>query len=156
VQDLFKNLQYHSATQDKMSDETQIKQAYLNRKFSGAFSGLTGFLKNRKKWKDAKKVLQVLRKLKAYSLHKDVRRKFKRRRILVNFRNQTWGSDLKDISSIAKENNNNTFILVVIDILSKKGYMVPIKDKTSKSMIRAFKIIFKQAGAKPMYIFSDR
>ena len=74
----------------------------------------------------------------------------------MNFRNQTWGSDLKDISSIAKENNNNTFILVVIDILSKKGYMVPIKDKTSKSMIRAFKIIFKQAGAKPMYIFSDR
>jgi len=133
------------------------RRTYLNQRLSGSFSGLSGFLKNRKiltgKREEAQKELQ---KIRAYSLHKDIKHKFKRRPILVNFINEIWSSDLKDIRSIAKYNNNNNFVLVVIDSLSKKAYTRMIKTKTPENVIRAFKSIFKEAGSKPVYLFTDR
>jgi Integrase core domain len=132
-----------------------IRRSYLNQRFSGAFSGLSGFLKNRKKWTDRNAVAQELRKLDAYSLHRDVRRKFKRRRIFVQFINEIWAADLKDISTISKWNNGANFVLVVVDALSKKAYTRAIKNKSSSSMVKAFKSIFKEAKAVPHYLFVD-
>jgi transposase InsO family protein len=63
---------------------------------------------------------------------------------------------LKDISNIAEWNNCNHFVLIVVDAFSKKAYVRMLKDKTSKSMTTAFKSVFKEAKAKPMYIFSDQ
>ena len=137
-------------------DEKKIRRSYLNQRFSGAFSGLSGFLRNRKTWTNKKKVEKELKQLNAYSLHKDIRRKFKRRRVLFNFINQTWASDLKDISTIAEWNNCNYFVLIVVDAFSKKAYVRMLKNKSSKSMIRAFDSIFREAKTKPLNLFTDR
>ena len=134
----------------------EIKRSYLNQRLSGSFSGVSGFVRNRKKWSDKKEVEAELRKLNAYALHKDVRTKFKRRPTSVHLINEVWASDLKDVSSLAEYNNCNTFVLVVVDGFSKKGYARLLKSKRPADMIAAFTSIFKEAKAKPMYLFTDR
>ena len=136
-----------------MSD---VKKSYLNQTLSGSFSGVSGFLKNRKKFKDKQQVENELRKIRSFTLHKNIRRKFPRTPIKVLFLNETWSADLRDISNIKEHNNCNTFVLCVIDNFSKFAYTRPIKDKSADSMIKAFKSIFKEAGTTPSFLFTDQ
>ena len=133
----------------------EIRRTYLNARNSGSFSGIDSFLKNRKKWKNREEVEKELQKIQAYSVHKNARKKFKRRTVRVLFLNETWGSDLKDVSSIAEYNNCNNFILVVIDLFSKYAYTRMIKDKSNDSIIKAFKSIFREAKTSPAYLWTD-
>ena len=132
-----------------------IKSAYVNARLPGAYSGLRGFMQNRSRWKDKKEVAKEFRKINSYTLHKDLRRKFKRRHVKVFFKDFCWASDLKDISNVAEYNNNNNFILIVLDIFSKKAYTRLLKTKSANSMIRAFKSILKESGTVPMELWTD-
>ena len=133
-----------------------IKQNYLNQTYSGSYSGLTGFLKNRKKWKDPNEVSKELRKLRGFALHGDVRYKFPRRRIMVSFIGEMWASDLKQLSEEDAEVNKVGYLLVVVDAFSKYAYARTLKDKTAKHMINAFKSIIREAGRSPLTLFTDR
>ena len=44
---------------------------------------------------------------------------------------------------------------MVIDIFSKYGWIVPLKDKKGESVAEAFKTIFKE-GRKPQYLWIDK
>ena len=134
---------------------SSIKQSYLNQRYSGSFSSLSGFVKNRKKWSDKEEVAKELRKLRGYALHGNVRYKFPRRRIIINFLHQLWSSDLKVLSKADAKENKIGYLLVVIDGLSKYAWIRPLKDKTPKSMITV-KSIFREANTTPLSLMSDR
>src|ERR1700710_2146434 len=114
-----------------------LKRNYTNPKLSGAYSGLQGFTKNRK-IKDKKSADVKLQELDSYTLHKDIQYKFPRRKAIVNFTNEVWCADLKHIDKFKGSNNNNSYILVVVDGFSKKAYTEFLKKKDSTSMIQAF------------------
>ena len=44
---------------------------------------------------------------------------------------------------------------MVIDVFSKYGWIVPLKDKKGESVAEAFKTIFKE-GRKPQYLWTDK
>lgn len=78
-----------------------------------------------------------------YSLHKPSRVKnFKRRPVISSDIDFLWEADIGFIESRAKYNNGYKYVLVVIDVLSKYLFALPLKDKRAASIIRAFKIIF--------------
>jgi len=135
---------------------SRVRQNYLNQTFPGSYSGLSGFLKSRKNWKDKHEVDKELRKIRGYALHEPVKYKFPKRKIVVHFPSEMWATDLKSIQGISKENNGYNYLLVIVDAFSKRAYVRPLKDKTANSMMRAFNSIFKEAGLKPMVLFSDR
>ena len=58
-------------------------------------------------------------------LHKPIIKKLKKRKIYSGFRDNNWGADLADMQLISKFR----FLLYVIDIFSKYGWVVPLKDK---------------------------
>jgi len=132
-----------------------VKRNYTNPKLTGAYSGLQGFVKNRK-IKDKKLTDVKLQELESYTLHKDIKYKFPRRRIVIPFINHTWASDLKDITKFKGSNNNNSYVLVVVDGFSKKAYTEFLKKKDSTSMIQAFGKILKKARAAPDFLFVDQ
>ena len=57
----------------------------------------------------------------AYTLHKPVRRRFKRRRVIVGGMNQQWQADLVDVTRLKKYNDGTTFLLTVIDVFFEEG-----------------------------------
>ena len=73
-----------------------------------------------------------------YTFRKPVRLRFKRRCIVVVCPNQQWQDDLVDMSRLKKFNDVITFIMTVIDVLSKLALCVPLKNKSAASLVAAF------------------
>ena len=88
----------------------------------------------------------------AEELHKPVRRKFKRPRVLVNGIDKIWAADLGDMQAFSKFNRGIKYLLAVIDVSSKYGWLIPLKDKTGKSVASALKTIFKEKKPEKMWV----
>ena len=94
----------------------------------------------------------VKKKTLAEELHKPVKRKFKRRTVLVNGINKIWAADLVDMQTFTKFNRGVKYLLAVIDVFSKYGWLIPLKDKTGKSVASALKTIFKERKSGKMWV----
>ena len=55
-----------------------------------------------------------------------------------------WAADLVEMQAFSKFNRGVRNLLTVIDVFSKYGWMLLLKDKTGKSVADAFKEIFKK------------
>ena len=95
-----------------------------------------------------------LKKSLAEELHKPIKRKFKKRRVLVNGIDKIWAADLVDTQAFSKFNSGVKYLLAVIDVFSKYGWLIPLKDKTGKSVASALKTIFKER--KPEKMWEDK
>ena len=92
----------------------------------------------------------------AEELHKPIIRKFKKRKVYSSFRDNIWGADLADMQLLSKFNKGFRFLLCVIDIFSKYGWVVPLKDKKGVSIVNAFQKILKEFDRKPNKIWVDK
>ena len=64
----------------------------------------------------------------ANELHKPIIKKFKKRKVYSEFKDNIWGAYLADMQLISKSNKGFRFLLCVIDIFSKYAWVVPLKD----------------------------
>jgi hypothetical protein len=101
-------------------------------------------------------VLKWLQKQDTYTLHKPVRKKFKRNRYFVTNIDEIWQADLIDVRSISKYNDGFNYILIIIDIFSRYGWAVQIKNKTPLSVKNAFSYVFKTSKRKPLKLNTDK
>jgi len=88
-------------------------------------------------------------------LHKPVVKKFRKRKGYVKGIDEIWAADLVDMQSFSKFNNGVKYLLMVIDIFSKYGWMVPLKQKTGAAIAAAFESIFS-GGRTPKKIWTDK
>ena len=91
----------------------------------------------------------------ADELHKPIKRNFTRRRVIVNNIDEIWCSDLVEMQQFSKWNKGYRYLLMVLDVFSKYGWIVPLKDKKGETVAEAFKKIFKE-GRKPQYLWTDK
>ena len=94
----------------------------------------------------------VKKKSFAEELHKPVRRKFKTRRVLVNGIDKIWAADFVDMQAFTKFNRGVKYLLAVIDVFSKYGWLIQLKDKTGQSVASALKTIFKERKPEKMWV----
>ena len=92
----------------------------------------------------------------AEELHKPVKRKFRKRRVLVSGNNKIWAADLADMGALANENEDYNFLLFVIDIFNKYGWIIPLKNKKGETIVKALKDIFKESGRRPVKLWTDK
>ena len=85
----------------------------------------------------------------ADELHKPVIKKFNKRKVYSQFKDNIWGVDLADMKLLSKQNKSIKYLLCAIDLYSKYTFVVPLKDKKGISITNAFKKIIKQSGRKP-------
>jgi hypothetical protein len=79
-----------------------------------------------------------------YTIHKQRRRHFKRNRVVVENVNEQFQADLLDMRKLSKFNNGFNYILTAVDILSKYGFAIPVRNKRSYNLSSAFKKIFRE------------
>ena len=92
----------------------------------------------------------------AEELHKPIIRKFKKRKVYSEFRDNIWGADLFDMQLISRFNKGFRFLLCIIDIFSKYAWVIPLKDKKSISIANAFQKVLKETERKPNKIWFDK
>jgi len=66
-----------------------------------------------------------------------------------------WAADLVDMQPFSEYNDGVKYLLSVIDIFSKYGWMRSLKRKTGEEVAAAFKSIFK-LGRKPKKLWVDK
>ena len=91
----------------------------------------------------------------AEELHKPIRRNFPRRRVVVKHIDDTWCSDLVEMQKFSKWNKGYRYLLMVLDVFSKYGWIVPLKDKKGESVAAAFKLVLSE-GRKPKRLWVDK
>src|SRR3569832_1710700 len=91
----------------------------------------------------------------AYTLHKQVRKRFPRNRIIVTTIDEQWEIDLVDMTILNEFNNNYKFMLTCIDIFSKFAWVEKLKSKSSDQVTQAFEKIL-QYGWTPWKLRSDK
>ena len=87
-------------------------------------------------------------KILAEELHKPVLKKFNKRKVYSQFRDNIWEVDLADMQSLSKKNKGIKYLLCAIDLFSKYAFAVPLKDKKGISIVNAFNKIIKQSNRR--------
>ena len=70
----------------------------------------------------------------------------------MNGIDKIWAADLVDMQAFSKFNPGIKYLLAVIDVFSKYGWLIPLKDKTGKSVASALKTIFMERQPKKMWV----
>ena len=91
----------------------------------------------------------------AEELHKPVRRKFPKRKVFVKGIDDTWAADLVEMGSFKEWNEGVRYLLMVIDVFSKYGWIRTLKNKRGDTVAEAFKSIFEE-GRKPKKLWVDK
>ena len=92
----------------------------------------------------------------ADEFHKPVIKKFNKRKVYSQFKDDIWGVDLADTRLLSKQNKDIKYLLCAIDLFSKYAFVVPLKDKKGIIIINAFNKIIKQSNRKPNKIWVDQ
>ena len=92
----------------------------------------------------------------ADELHKPIIRKFDKRKVYSQFKDNIWGVDIADIQSLSRKNKGIKYLLCAIDLYSKYAFIIPLKDKKGIPIVNAFNKIIKQSNGKPNKIWVDQ
>ena len=75
----------------------------------------------------------------------------------VYFIDDIWYLDILDLKDYGAENNKGyRYVLVIIDIFSKFGWTVPLKNKNARTIKDSFENILISSESKPNLFESDR
>ena len=128
-----------------LSHSRILNSIYYDTKQTGSFGGIDRLRRASHPALGAsvKDVKQWLSEQDTYTLHKPVRYRFRRRRVVVGGINHQWQADLVDMSRLKRYNDDHTFLLTVIDVFSKKAWSIPLKNKSASSLTAAFRRLLK-------------
>ena len=90
----------------------------------------------------------------ANELLKPVRRRFDKRTVFVKQVDGIWTADLVDMSLFSRSNKGYKYLLTVIDVFRKYGWIVPLKTKTGKEVAQAFRKLF--LNGHPSHLWTDK
>ena len=91
----------------------------------------------------------------ADELHKPAIKKFNKRKVYSQIKDNVWGVDLADMQSLSRKNKGIKYLLCAIDLYSKYAFVIPLKDKKVISIVNACNKIIKQSRRKPNKIWVD-
>ncbi|XP_054283126.1 uncharacterized protein LOC129000373 [Macrosteles quadrilineatus] len=130
-----------------------MKRVYYNPEDPASYGGVTrllhairekeGKVKKKKRTK-RQTVLDWLRTQDTYTLHRPVRKRFARNRYVVFGPDELWQADLNDMRGLSSFNDGVNYLLTVIDVFSKRLYVIALKTKSGKEVADAFEKIFKK------------
>lgn len=131
-----------------------MQQIYYNAIEPGSFGGVSSLAKytntkvrNTRKWLSGED---------AYTLHKPIRRKFKRRKTFVTGIDQLWQLDLVDMTSTSNYNDGYKFLLTCVDCFSRYAYVKPLRNKSASEVRNVFESILIEELRRPAYVQTDK
>ena len=92
----------------------------------------------------------------ADELHKPITRKFQKRRVISNGIDDIWSADLVEMQKFSKWNKGIRYLLMVIDVFSKYGWIRELKNKKTETVTEAFYDILKKSNRKPKMLWTDK
>ena len=137
--------------------EKKLKQLYYGLPAPSAYAGGHRLVRATHKKFPSAEVQHWLESQDAHTLHKMVRYRFPRRTYNVFSPYELWEADLIDFRSLKTYNDQYTYLLIVIDVLSKYAWVEPLYNKTAKSVAEGLERILQRNNDKdPIYFQTDK
>ncbi len=134
-----------------------LSSVYYDPKHPASYSGPTKLYRVAKaagKKITLKQIRDWLKGQETYTLHRQVRHKFPRNKVIVDGIDELWDADLMDMVSLSAHNGGVRYMLVAIDIFSRYTWLRPLKSKQGKDVVQAFASIFAE-GRKSHNVRTD-
>ncbi len=140
--------------------DKRIEKVYTTPSNPGSFGGLEAVYNavnsDGGKFIPKSRVKKWLITNRAFSLHRQPKRKFLRRKVIVSSFHQQWQTDLIIVDKIADENGGYKYIMVAIDVFSRYAHARPLLKKEGKHVRDAFQDIKDSGAVLPKIIQSDK
>ena len=127
----------------------KMTERYYNPRQQGSFGGLPiveRYLKGN--------VKDFLIRQDAYTLHRPIRHRFRRRPIFTKGIHDLWQADLVDMQSLVLHNDGVKYLLTCIDTFSKYAWIRSLKNKSGLCVKEAFESILEEKV--PLYLQTDK
>ena len=129
-------------TNENISTSEDIKNIYRNVKSIPSYSS---------------KIVKFLNSYEASSLYKPVRHKYPRRKIRAYYPYNIMMSDTINYKNIARPFNNNfKYIMVLVDVFSKRAFAWPMKSMHEFEALTAMENMIKNCETIPDILITDR
>ena len=79
-----------------------------------------------------------------------------RRKVITKGIDDVWSCDLMEMQEWSRDNKGFRYMLNVINVLSKYAWSVPLKDKSGKTVLDAFKKIIIKSGRICKHMWVDQ
>jgi hypothetical protein len=135
----------------KKSIAKKLQKVYYSTTNEAGFGSIQKLYKHFKGQISYRTIKEWLSSQEVYTLHKAIRRKYRRRRIYTHHFNYLWEIDLAFMNSLAKHNDGINYLFFIIDTFTKYLWVCPLREKTPEAIIKAFSTI-KQT---PIFVRSD-
>lgn len=135
---------------------SELAKVYYDEAHPASFGGAEKLFKAVKhiSGSSLKEVKSWLSSQLTYTLHKPVRKRFKRNPTIVNGIDDQWQADLVDVKEFARENKGYKYLITIIDIFTKYAFVFPTKTKTMSDVLAGFKEVFK--ARRPIKLQTDQ
>jgi hypothetical protein len=137
-----------------ITDE-EIKQNYTTPGHPTAYSGINQVYKFYRGHVSLPRIKKILSGVEGYTLHKEFHEK-PRNITYKHFKRYQFQMDLVEVGQFADKNDGVKYLLNCIDIFTRYAFVRPIKDKSAKTVLDAFKSILQEAQTKPFMIVMDK
>lgn len=129
-----------------------------------AYAGERSFvLDNRERSKEEERNKRAwLRRQETYQIHKPARRHYARRKFVVHSVREQWQVDLSDMTWLKKQNGGYGWMLIAIEVVSRKVWVTALKQKSGPETARGLKELFDHVESKephhplPNILYVDR
>lgn len=135
-------------------DPRYIKRNYLAERKPRSLGGVEAFMKNNT-YKKRSTVVNALRDLSTFVLHRPTKTKFKRRFYKCPYIGYLFAIDLADYQKYARNNDNIRYLLIAVECLSRFVMVAKLKNKTSAETAKGLALIFKQYKLTPERVVAD-
>jgi transposase InsO family protein len=103
-----------------------------------------------------KKAKEILEHVEGYTLHREYKQPKHYNPYYVHNRRKQVQADLIDVSRLKRANDGICFLLVLIDIFTKRLWVYPTKNKSAETMKTAFTSWLRAIDRPPRRLVTDR
>ena len=102
-----------------------------------------------------KQAREILEHVEGYTLHREYKQPRVYNPYYVHGRREQVQADLIDVGRISARNDGITFLLVLIDIFTKRIWVYPLLNKSARSMRRSMSTWVSSLDVKPKVLMTD-
>jgi len=138
--------------------EETLKSIYYNIEHPSSYGSVAKLYSSAKKIIPTVTLSQVKDWLSAqdpYTLHRKVVRKFQHVPVRAEHVDHIWQMDTADVKHLESENDGIKFLFIIIDVISRFAFVIPMKNKNSGKLVKAFMYIQKKYNREPRVVVSD-
>jgi len=142
-----------------MTYQDYLEKIYYDPKHPGSFGGVDKLYKAVRQ--DGKYVLgkakirKWLETQETFGLHRQIIRKFRRRKVIAPFIDYQWDADTAVMKSFAKVNQGYAYFILAIDVFSRFVHTFPLRSTRGQETASALETFF-HSGRKPVKLRTDK